>query len=242
MVKNMSKLNYLILLTGGLLFSVLMISSCKKDPINVPLQPVAGFMAFNLAADKPNVGFAISGTNLTNSAVIFTGYTGAYALINTGIREVEAYDFNSGTTISTQSANFRDSSYNSSFLLGYNGIYKTIVVEDKLIPLTATTGKAWVRYVNAIADTVANPVVTVSSNGNNAINEPAAFAKVSEFQLVNAGAITINVTDSAAISTNRTITVGENKIYTLLLVGVPNDTDPAKVVQVKFIQNGQLTQ
>lgn len=240
MVKSMNKVNRFMMVTAGLLTSMLIISSCKKDPINVPLQPVAGFMAFNLAADKPNVGFAISGSNLTNSAVAFTGYTGAYVSIYTGNRVVEAYDFGSGATISSQSAVFKDSSYNSSFLLGYNGIYKTIVVEDKLIPLTATTGKAWVRYVNAIADTAANSIVTVSSNGDNTINESASFARVSEFQLVNAGPITINVTDSAAISANRTITVEENKIYTLLLVGVPNETDPAKIVQVKYIQNGQL--
>lgn len=236
----MSKVNYFILLAAGLLLSVLVMSSCKKDPVNVPLQPVAGFMAFNLAADKPNVGFAISGTNLTNTAIGFTGYTGAYVSIYTGNREVQAYDFSSGTTISSQSADFRDSSYNSGFLLGNNGVYRTIVVEDKLIPLTATTGKAWVRYVNAIADTLASPIVTVSSNGDNTINEPASFARVSEFQLVNAGPITIDVTDGAAISTIRTITVEENKIYTLLLVGVPNETDPTKIVQVKYIQNGQL--
>ncbi len=238
----MNKINYFLMLTGALLLSMVIMSSCKKDPIaNIPLQPVAGFMAFNLAADKPNVGFAISGSNLTNSAIGFTGYTGAYVSIYTGNREVQAYDFSSGAAIASQSADIRDSSYYSNFLLGYNGVYKNVIAEDKLIPLTATTGKAWVRYVNAIADTAAVPVVTISSNGDNTINEPAAYARVSEFQLVNAGAININVTDSATITANRTITVEENKIYTLLLVGVPAATDPAKIVQVKYIQNGQLT-
>jgi hypothetical protein len=41
--------------------------------------------------------------------------------------------------------------------------------------------------------------------------------------------------------TSRTVTLEKDKVYTVLLVGIPGQTDTTKSVQIKYIANGTLT-
>jgi hypothetical protein len=41
--------------------------------------------------------------------------------------------------------------------------------------------------------------------------------------------------------TSRTVTLEKDKVYTVLLVGIPGLTDKTKSVQIKYIANGTLT-
>ncbi|HMI78940.1 MAG TPA: DUF4397 domain-containing protein [Ferruginibacter sp.] len=223
----------------GLVLTVLLFSACRKDNNDqVNNTPAAGVMAFNLAVDKPAVGFSLSGgATLGNAPLNYTGYTGIYLPVYTGTREVRSFEYLSGSTIATSNSTFLDSAYYSAFLMGANGNYRNVVVKDQVNLVTPVAGKAWVRYVNAIPDSVSTVSVTIGAN-----NETAPYATVSTFTMVDAGPVTFMVSNGSSINASRTITMEENKVYTVLLSGLPNSTDPEKSVQIKYIQNGTATQ
>jgi hypothetical protein len=93
-----------------LLASLLIFASCKKDKTDYVPPPAAGLMAFNLSLDKPSVGFALSGNNFTNSPLGYSAYSGSYAPIYVGSREVRTFDYSNGSTIAITNSEFIDSS------------------------------------------------------------------------------------------------------------------------------------
>jgi len=213
-------------------------SACKKDSGSNSEIPVSGLMAFNLAPDQSALGVALSGNLLTNSPLSYTNYTGGYQNIFPGERSVQSYDYNKDSTLVTATHNFTSQKYYSLFVVGSNGAYKNVIVQDEIDSLPST--QAYVRYINAIADSSA-PTVTIKAGGTDVVNTPAAFSTVSAFTPVNAGDVNIGVANGSNISANRTITVENGKIYTVLLVGLPAATDTAKAVQIKFVLNGTIT-
>ncbi|MEO5650178.1 MAG: DUF4397 domain-containing protein [Ginsengibacter sp.] len=224
---------------AGFVLLIFLFSACKKTVDTGARQPAAGLMAFNLVPDKASIGVALSGNNFTNVPLFYTSYTGGYQGVFLGNRDVSSYDFSSHTTLATTTQLFKDSAYYSLFVLGNNGNYSNIIVQDNLDSLSSTTGEAYVRFVNAIPDS-SKPMVTISTNGTNVINSNAAYATVSDFTGVTPGDISITVTNESTINTHRTISVEGGKIYTILLTGIPGETDAIKAVQIKFITNGTI--
>ncbi|MEO6637329.1 MAG: DUF4397 domain-containing protein [Ginsengibacter sp.] len=216
-------------------------AACKKT-LDTPTQDTAaGLMAFNLTTDQPSIGVALSNNRLTNSPLAYTSYTGGYLGVYTGSKEVTSYDFYSGSTLATGSQVFDDSAYYSLFVLGSAGTYKNVFVKDNLDSLPTNTGDAFIRYINAITDSTAQPVVTISSNGANVFNDNPAFATVSNFKQITPGSISINVKNETTVDSTRNITLEAGKVYTVLFTGIPNATDVNKAVQIKYIQNGVIT-
>ncbi len=227
---------------AGFLMVTVFLGACKKDNAGDNVHtPAAGLMAFNLSVDKPSVGFSLSGNTLTNAPIGYNNYTGVYLPVYTGSREIRTFDYTSASTLAISSNDFKDSLYYSAFLVGNNGNYRNILVNDKLDSLTAVSGKAWVRYINAVPDSSVNPIVTIANGAETVLNESAAYTKVSDFKQVNAGAVNTAVSDGGNISATRQITLEQNKIYTVLFTGLPNQTDSAKAVQIRFITNGTVT-
>lgn len=228
--------NKIIGLCLAIPFTLLMLNSCSKNNGAGQHIPSAGFMAFNLAVDQPTVGFALSGNVLSPVPIPFTGYTGNYLSIFTGTRQLRVYDFFNGFTLSGGNYTFLDSNYYSTFFMGYNGVYRTELVQDDFSTVVPTAGKAWVRYVNAVADSNARPIVRIGS-----FSETLAYAGVSAFMPVDAGNLTVSIENGTQFSVNRNIVVEENKIYTLLFAGQPQHSNPDQAVQIRFIQNGTAT-
>ncbi len=226
-----------VAILASTLFTACLKNHDDDNQINIP---VAGLMAFNLAVDKPSVGFALSGNQLTSSPLAYNSYTGVYLNIYTGTRSVESYDYYSGNTIASSSFDFDSSKFYSVFLTGTNGNYRNVAVEDKFDDLSSTSGQAYIRYINAIPDS-SHPNVTITAGGTNVINENAAYASVSNFTAVPPGSVDIKVNNGSNINANRTITVEQRKIYTVLLSPVPG-TPNSDSVQIKFITNGELDQ
>ena len=224
----------------GLLLILLLFSACKKTLDTGSQPPVAGLMAFDLVPDKTSIGVTVGGQSLTNFPLLYTNYTGAYLGIYPGNRDVTSYDFNTGATLATTIQLFNDSTRYSVFVVGANGSYRNLVVKDNLDSLPSTTGEAFVRYVNGIADSTRQPLVTISSNGTDVFNNNAPFATVSDFKGITPGDISVKVVNESAINSSRTITVEKGKIYTILLVGLPEQTDSTKAVGIRFIQNGAI--
>jgi hypothetical protein len=221
----------------GILAATLLFSSCSKlndnDNNNTPS---AGVMAFNLASDVPQASIALSGNLLTQAPLAYNSYTGGYLGVFAGQRPVEAFNFNTGGSLATSNFDFVADKYYSIFLVGTNSSYRTVVVNDELDSTQSSNGETLVRYINAIPDST-HPTVTVAAGGSNVINEPAAFASVSTFKPVTAGEVAVNVSNGGTINVNRTITLDQRGVYTVLITGVPGGT-AADSLSIRFIKNG----
>jgi hypothetical protein len=225
----------LILATGGIL-----LTACNKsdnDQIDIPS---AGLMAFNLAPDKPGIGIALSGNSISPSPLNYTAFTGQYINIYPGNRSIEAYDVISNGAFTNTSYSFNPDKLYSLFVVGADSSHSNIVVQDNFDSLSASNGKAYVRFVNAIPDS-SQPVVKISANGTDAFSQPAKFATVSDFFAVNPGSIAVSVSNSGNINVNRNIDLAEKKAYTVLLIGKPGAATTEEALQIRFIENGTLT-
>ena len=233
----------MVLIPAGCLLAVAMLlSACTKfDDDNNPDSPVSGLMSFNLAPDKAAIAISIGGNNLTNAPLSYTNYSGNYQLIYPGNRPVESYDYLKDSSISSVDYNFAADRYYSLFVVGANGTYQNVITNDNFDSLTSTTGKAFIRYINAIPDST-RPAVIITANGTNVISDNASsFTTISDFKEVNAGDLVVKVNNSTTIDATRTIAVQQGNVYTILLVGQPGETDTTKAVQVKYILNGSVS-
>jgi hypothetical protein len=153
---------------------------------------------------------------------------------------VEAFDASTDSSIAKASQNFEVNKYYSVFTVGAAGSYSNVITHDNFDSLSSSSGKAYVRYINAIPDS-SKPTVTIAAGGNNVINTPASFAAVSDFAAVDPGQVTVTVKNSATIDANRSIELQQGKVYTVLLIGIPGEADTGKAVQIKYIENGSLS-
>lgn len=225
----------------GLLVVAVVFSACKKDNTPYTRTPAAGLMAFNLAPDKEAIGVRLSGNYLTNTPIGYNGYTGNYLPVYIGLRDITVVDANTGTNLVTATGNFADSMYYSLFTVGRKGSYHTILVNDSLNNLAPSTGKAFVRYINAIPDSAISPKIVISSGEGSTFDSNASFGKVTGFGKIKAGNIDIKVSNGDSIIASRSIALEEAKAYTILISGIPGATDTTKSVQIKYITNGTIT-
>jgi len=220
----------------GVLAAALLFGSCNKnndhDNNNTP---TAGVMAFNLATDIPAASITLSGNLLTQQPLGYNSFTGGYLGIFAGSRPVEAFNFSTGSSLATGSFDFAADKYYSIFVVGKSNSYRTVIVADDLDSTQSSGGQTQVRYINAIPDST-HPKVTVAAGGSNVISEPAAFASVSSFKSITPGSVAINV-NGGNINVNRTITLDQHGVYTVLLTGVPGST-AADSLSIRFIKNG----
>jgi len=228
-------IGFLIFATAGIL-----LGACRKSDDNYDEVPSAGLMAFNLSPDKSAIGIALSGNSISSSPLNYTAYTGQYISIYTGNRTIEGFDYNSNTAFTNSNFNFEPSKYYSLFIVGVDTTYQNIVATDNFDSLSASNGKAYVRYINGIPDS-SQPVVKISGGGSDIFNQPAAFASVSQFTETTPGSVSVNITNNGSINANRSIDVAAGKAYTILLIGKAGESNNEQAVQIKFIENGTLT-
>jgi hypothetical protein len=226
------------LVLGSVLMAALVFAGCKKDKDQVQT-PVAGLMAFNLVADQPAVSIALSGNLLPGGPLSYTSFTGRYLNVFPGIRVVESVNPATNQVLDSLSYTFEPGKYYSVFVVGANNSYQNIVSVDNYDSLTASSGKAYVRYVNGVSGTSAANI-TLSSGGTSVVNASAPFGQVSDFVAVNPGDLGVGVSAEGA-DASRTLHLEEHKAYTVLLVGQPGATDSSKTVQIRFIENGTVT-
>lgn len=217
-------------------------SSCLKDDNNnQPPIPSGGLMAFNLAPDADGIGIRLDGNNLVNQPLSYTNFTGGYLPIYTGERTARSFDYYTGAPIAAETKfSSVDSQYYSLFVVGTDSNYKNVIVTDNLDSIPFQSGKAFVRYINAVTDTTVQPEVTIRSGATDIVKEAAPFAQVSAFSTVDAGDISVSIKGGAGIDKSRTFSVEANKIYTVLLVGQPGVSDGSKAVDIKYIANGTV--
>lgn len=225
-----------LLISATLIIGLILISCLKSDNEDNNTQ-VAGLMAFNLAPDQAFTGFALSGNSITANPLAFKSYTGGYLSVYPGQRSVEAFNFNSGATLAATTFNFEPQRYYSLFLVGTGSSYENLIVKDDFDSLASAT-QAFIRYINAIPDS-STPTVTIASSGTNVVNDNAVYKSISAFTAIDPGEITIHITNGGTIEAERTITLEAQKVYTVLLAGMPGTTGD-NAVQIKYIQNGTV--
>ncbi|MEX6689415.1 DUF4397 domain-containing protein [Danxiaibacter flavus] len=213
-------------------------SSCTKTDNDSNI-PAAGLMAFNLATDQPATNITLSGNILPGSPMDYLSYTGGYLRIFPGSRTVAAFDYFTGSMLTNSSYNFEPNKYYTLFVIGNLKNYSNVIVKDNLDSLDAAKGGAFIRYINAIPDS-GKPVVSVTAE-KSVIDENAPFGKVSDFTQVTAGQVTVSVKNDNTINATRTIKLDELKAYTILLTGDPKATDSTKKIQIRYIENGTVT-
>jgi hypothetical protein len=196
-------------------------------------------MAINLIPDQPAVDFIMSGNYLTNSPLSYTNYTGTYLSVYSGNRTVALGLSNTDTTISRIDFVFEPSKFYSVIAMGANGNYRNLVLNDNIDSLATGSGLAFVRYVNAVPDS-SKADISIAQNGNNVLKANASFATASDFESVTPGDITVTASGEN-YSVNRTISVEKDKVYTVMLTGIPEATDTSKAVQIKYILNGTVS-
>ncbi len=226
-----------------ILFVIGMTASCTKSLDNRDNAQTSFLMAFNLAPDKPATGFLLSGNSLSYNPLPFAGYTGAYVNIYSGTRTLVAYDFSTGTNIDTLTRTYVPGKYYSLFLTGVGGSYKNVLIQDDVDSLSSASGKAYIRYINAIPDSTAPSVniIAQDSSHTSIVQQNAAFRSISGFVAASPGQVNININNKTqTINASRTITLEAKKVYTLLFIGAPNQSDSTKGVQIRYIANGQL--
>ncbi len=131
---------------------------------------------------------------------------------------MSAFDYPNPSPLVTSSHNFELNKYYSLFVVGIDSNYKNVITTDNFDSLSASSGKAYVRYINAITDSVNTARVTITSNGTAVVEDNAIYASVSEFEAVNAGEINIAVKSNNGVDVNRTISVEPKKVYTYFVV------------------------
>lgn len=218
-------------------------SSCKKDHFDNTgyVAPTAGMMAYNLAPDQPNVAVEVAGERVGYNVLGYTAFTGTYLPFYIGTKEVRFFDYASGSTLAYNTVALEDSNYYSSFLMGNAGNYRNVIVNDNLAPLTVIDGKAWIRFVNAIPDSTTDLAIQIRATAGNNLDSAVRYGTVSGFVPVNAGDVNISISNSHDVAANRTISLTENKVYTLLFVGLPNPPDTIQAAQIRYVQNGFVT-
>lgn len=235
MEKRFSVLRISLFSTIIIALSLALFSSCQKSNNENTDIPAAGLMAFNLVPDK-TVAVTIGGNMLGGSALPFSNYTGGYLPIYSGTRTIESFDYSTNSSLATATDSFAVDKYYSVFVVGTTGTYQNVIVNDNFDSLSGSSGKAYVRYINAVNGS-ASAAVTVEAGGSNIVNTNAPFASVSDFVAVTPGDVTFTINEGTAGSANRTFTTEARNVYTVLLISGATSTDPA---QIKYITNGTL--
>lgn len=215
------------------------ISSCNKKS-DTPERAGSGLMVVNLAADRNAIGFYVDGGSITYSPLAFTNYNGGYQPIYAGSRTVSAFDFNIGSTLASADQNFEEGKYYSAFLMGNNNGYETVVAHDNLDSLQALGTQTYVRFVNAVADSSVATSVRTTQMENQPVEMPVPFKTVSGFEAAHSGDISVELLRNGSIATQRTLNLEPNKVYTVLLAGIPGNSG-SDSLQIKYITNGTVT-
>lgn len=220
------------LFLSAVIISALLFISCNKNDDDIKVDS-AGLMAVNLAPGT-TVSFASSGNSIS-PGLPFNSYTGGYVPLFPGPKSIEAYTMNG--LAANNSLNFESGKYYSLFLVDTGSALQQVIVEDNFDSLSSTS-QVFVRYINAIKGATSSSI-TIAVNGNNVVNEGAMFAKVSDFTAIDAGAVTVTVSNGTDINVSRTITLESLKVYTLLISGVVGGIGN-DALQIKYIVNGTV--
>lgn len=220
--------------------ALLTLSSCSKSN-DSESTPVAGVMVYNLAPDQDAVGLSFSGNSL-NASIPYSQYIAGYSAVYAGQQNISAVNTNNGTALAQTAATFEAGKYYSLMVTGANGNYRNIIVNDKLESLSSVNSAAFVRFVNAIPDSI-KPTITITSQNSEAETiSDFGFGSVSEFREASAtDSVTITISNGSTIQASRKVGFQPKYVYTVGLIGDPANTTTGKQVAIGLYPMGSLS-
>lgn len=217
---------------------IILFVSCKKD-IHHSSDPKASVMAFNLTIDRPSIGYLISNTYLTDEPLAYLNST-VYLPVFSGSAKVKLFDATTDTILSNTSFTFGEKKYYSIFAVGARHHYKNIIVNDSFPSLHDSSGKAYVRFVNAIPDSSTATISALSPADSVLLSIFSSYTSVSAYKEITPGSVTFKLDAKGFFSIKSAFAIEENKSYTLLLTGMYGEKDPAKSVRIRCLLNGAV--
>ncbi len=230
-MKNVISMFTVVCLSIGLLVSL---AGCNKDNDGPQVQASA-LSVYNLSPDNISTQFVLSG-NMIGQALPYQNVY-SYVSIYPGTRDLQVYGNSSSLTTTTYT--FDTSKYYSAFFIGANNEYSIKIVKDEYDSMSTSAGRAFIRFVYAVPDS-SKPVVTMKSADSTAEYEGVRYSDVSSFIPVTPGNIEVNANNDSTIQVSRAIEVEQNKVYTIMIMGMTHATDETKAIQIKYITNGTL--
>lgn len=223
-----------------LLLAVLIFSACNKtSPDNNNNTTDAGLLPFNLAPGT-SAGIDIAGTAIITGALNFPNYTGQYLPVSPGSKIIDTYKYGRKDSVYASTAyEFTARRFYSLFLIGFNGKYKNLIVADKVDSSMIGNAKAYVRYINGIADS-SDQHFLVTRGPSTVLDTTIKYTGVGAVRPIEPGELTFSVMDGTNVKATKIVTLESNKLYTIIMYGVPSATDDVNKVKVSNIINGSL--
>src|SRR5699024_4413348 len=119
--------------------------------------------------------------NFGGPSLPYMSYSGGYLTILPGRFMVSTYGINAATSLADTTFRFMPKPYYSLFFVGANGQYENLIVNDSLNALSPISGKAYIRYIDALPNSTNTNVTVTTTQGTTVVNEPASFKTVSKF-------------------------------------------------------------
>lgn len=233
-------LNTRSVLAIGLVGLLTIFTACSKNDNKVqPNIDVAGFMAFNLVTDVQGVGVELSG-NQVGPIMPYMGYTGGYVKAFPGERSTDAFAGESHNTLASDTYNYKANQFYSLFVIGTEGDYENVIVNDGLDTLDAQEGKSYFRFINALSNK-AELTIKVANDTAEVFSEEADYGVISPFAALDSGSVTVSIEGDNNITKEREVNLEGQKVYTFLIVGDSDSEETEKEVQIRYIENGTLT-
>ena len=222
------------------IMAVGLFSACKKSSDdNNNTTDNAGLLPFNLAPGT-SISIGVAGNAIITGALNFPNYTGEYIPVAPGTKIVDSYKFGQKDSVYASTAfEFTANRFYSLFLIGFNGHYKNLVIADRVDSSIIGTSKSYVRYVNAIADS-ADQHFVVTRGPSTVSDTTLKYTGVGAVRPIDPGELTFSVYDGATVKASKIVTMEANKLYTVILYGIPSATDETNKVKVAHIINGSL--
>jgi len=208
------KKQFSIFASALFLFTLTLVTSCKKDEETTPK---ANVMVVHASPDAPGVDLLVDNTKVNAAALTFPNNTG-YLQVNAGTRNVKVNV--TGTTTTAIEANLplaENKSY-SVFATGAVASIAPLVIEDNLA--TPAAGKAHVRFIHLSPDAPAVDIVVAGSG--DMVFENKAFRQYSDFTPLNAGTYNLEVRATGSpvpVLGLPNIVLEAGKIYTVFAKG-----------------------
>lgn len=224
------KKQFSIFASALFLFTLTLVTSCKKDEETAPK-----VMVVHASPDAPGVDLLVDNTKVNAAALTFPNNTG-YLQVNAGTRNVKVNVTGTTTTVIEANLPLAENKSYSVFATGAVASIAPLVIEDNLA--TPAAGKAHVRFIHLSPDAPAVDIA-VAATGD-VVFGSKAFREYTDFTPLDAGTYELDV--RVAGTTNvalvlPAITLQAGKIYTVFAKGFLQPTAGLPALGAEIIVN-----
>ncbi|WP_256011359.1 DUF4397 domain-containing protein [Desertivirga xinjiangensis] len=215
-MKTQTRLSKLMLAFAAFLTlsSVMILSSCSKDDDDDDMDG-ANIQVIHSAEGTGRVELYLDNQKVNNSAVAYAQSSG-YLRTTTGAKTAEIKLEGSTQVVSSTNVNFESGKNYTIYVTNSGTAASTVTTSDNTTKPTA--GNAKVRFVNLSA-LLSN--ATIMLDNSLSLSGNLAFGSTTDYSVVSAGEHNFKATaaSNANISTNKTFSVQDGKVYTIYLMG-----------------------